>query len=199
MDEMTSTKRLAVHSEIAAAGPSCRLVIVLLAILVGGCATGGGSGYQAGEQAAAGPPSVAAVTAAQTGNQPRGGPNDVTGLWQGQSVANCQGINPFSMNTRCHAINDIDLTLIQEGKKITGFYKCSVGNMDCRNQNDSGTVGAGEMRDKNRVSLRIAMPDGSSCIFNGAMISPNKLSGSYSCYEGGGLAEQGAFGVSRNY
>jgi hypothetical protein len=42
------------------------------------------------------------------------------------------------------------------------------------------------------------MPDGSSCLFNGAPTAANQIKGSYSCYQGGGLAEQGRFDVSRN-
>ena len=199
--------RSAVRSTIESILTTHRLIAVMLALAIGGCASGGGSyqsGYQSGvasppSSQASAPAAAAAASDSGGGNQPRGGPNDATGLWQGTSRAGCQSLNPMGFNTRCSAINNIQLTLIQEGSKISGFYKCSTGNQDCRNQNDSGTVGSGDMRSNGRVAMRIAMPDGSSCIFNGLMAAANQMKGSYSCYQGGGLAEQGSFQVSRNY
>jgi hypothetical protein len=123
---------------------------------------------------------------------------DTSGVWDGQSVASCNAFNPTSFSTRCNAINKITLTMVQENAKITGFYKCSIGNTGCRNQNDSGTIASGSMKN-GRLALRIGMPDGSSCIFNGLPIAANQIRGSYSCYQGGGLAEQGRFEVARNY
>jgi hypothetical protein len=123
---------------------------------------------------------------------------DASGVWDGQSVASCTAFNPLSFNTRCNAINKIAITMVMENAKITGFYKCSIGNMDCRNQNDSGTIASGSM-EHGRLALRIGMPDGSSCIFNGVLTAANQIKGNYTCYQGGGLAEQGRFEIGRNY
>ena len=76
-----------------------------------------------------------------------------------QSVASCTQFNPLSFNTRCNAINKIAITMVQENGKITGFYKCTIGNMDCRNQNDSGTIANGSIQN-GRLALRIGMPTG---------------------------------------
>lgn len=123
---------------------------------------------------------------------------DASGVWDGKSVASCTSFNPLGFNTRCNAVNKIVLTMVQENTKITGFYKCSIGNMDCRNQNDSGTIAVGSINSR-RLALRIGMPDGSSCLFNGVPTAANQIKGSYACYQGGGLAEQGRFDVGRNY
>ncbi len=123
---------------------------------------------------------------------------DFSGVWDGQSVASCTQFNPLSFNTRCNAINKIAITMVQENGKITGFYKCTIGNMDCRNQNDSGTIANGSIQN-GRLALRIGMPDGSSCIFNGMPTGANQLKGNYTCYQGGGLAEQGRFEIARGY
>jgi hypothetical protein len=163
--------------------PRAALAAMLLAIAAAGCASS-----TASEPAS---PSAAHNQAAQP-------MFDVSGVWEGRSMANCASFNPLSFNTRCNAINRIALTMVQGDKKITGFYKCSVGNMDCRNQNDSGTIANGSMKN-GRLSLRIGMPDGSSCIFNGLPTGANQIRGNYSCYQGGGLAEQGRFEVNRNY
>lgn len=200
------SKPITVRSTIAPVPITHWILAVTLAFAIGGCASGG-SGYSSGEQAGIVPAASSPQSSAQSGaaasdsggNQPRGGLNDATGLWQGTSRAGCQSLNPMGFNTRCSAINNIQLTLIQEGSKISGFYKCATGNQDCRNQNDSGTLGSGEMRSGSRVALRIAMPDGSSCLFNGVLVAANQMKGAYSCYQGGGLAEQGSFQVSRNY
>ncbi len=123
---------------------------------------------------------------------------DFSGVWEGQSVASCTQFNPFAINTRCNAINKIAITMVQENTKITGFYKCAIGNMICRNENDSGTISNGSIRN-GRVALRIGMIDGSSCIFNGVPTGANQLTGNYTCYQGGGLVEQGSFRIARGY
>jgi hypothetical protein len=164
-----------------------------LAGCAGSSAAPGASAQAAPEVAAGAPPEA---PPAQPG-MPRP-VFDVSGVWDGKSVASCLSYNPFAFNTRCNAINKITITMVMETAKITGFYKCSVGNMDCRDQNDSGTIANGKM-EHGHLALRIAMPDGSSCIFNGTPTAANRISGSYACYQGGGLAEQGSFEIARNY
>lgn len=141
-------------------------------------------------------------TSAGSPSGPRASSNDnpifdASGVWDGTSTATCS-FSPLAFNSRCNAINQIALTMIQERAKISGFYKCSIGNTDCLNQNDSGTIASGSLKD-GRLALRIGMPDGSSCIFNGLPTGANQLMGNYTCYQGGGLAEQGRFQVNRHY
>ena len=120
---------------------------------------------------------------------------EVTGVWRGESSAECGMLLPD--DTRCGAVNDITLTLLQQGAKVSGFYKCSYGNMDCRNGNDTGKVALGTMG-TNLLQMRVMMPDGSDCIFNGRPTG-NAIEGSYLCLQGGGLIERGIWRAGRNY
>ncbi len=167
-------------------GRLAALAVIFLAIAVWGCA------------ASPAPGAMTNATSAQSQPDAARPIFDASGVWDGQSVASCTSFNPLSFNTRCNAINKITLTMVQENAKITGFYKCAIGNIDCRNQNDSGTIAAGSMN-HGHLALRVGMPDGSSCLFNGLPAAANQIKGNYTCYQGGGLAEQGRFEIGRNY
>lgn len=119
----------------------------------------------------------------------------LAGFWTGTTTAFCN-LNPAEIDTRCNSINVITLSLLQGEKGLTGFYKCSYGNQNCRNQNDSGKVAAGSMHGR-RFLMRIALPDLSSCIFEGAANGLASIRGGYFCYQGGGLMEQGQFEIRR--
>lgn len=99
--------------------------------------------------------------------------------------------------TRCGAVNEITLTLLQQGAKVSGFYKCGYGNMDCRNGNETGKVALGTMGTY-LLQMRVMMPDGSDCIFNGRPKS-DAIEGSYLCLQGGGLIERGIWRARRSY
>lgn len=120
---------------------------------------------------------------------------EVTGVWRGNSSAECAMLIPDE--TRCGAVNDITLTLLQQGAKVGGFYKCSYGNMDCRNGNETGKVALGTMGTY-LLQMRVMMPDGSDCIFNGRPKS-DAIEGSYLCLQGGGLIERGIWRARRSY
>ena len=64
----------------------------------------------------------------------------------------------------------------------------------------TGTIADGKVREGS-VALRVMMPDGSSCLFNGrpSQDKQNKLRGTYFCMQGGGYIEQGRFQVERGY
>ncbi len=155
------------------------------------------AGYACSSATAAAPSAMpASGSQSQVGSAAGHGFN-ASGIWEGKSVATCLA-GPFSIDTRCNAINQIAITMVQDHEKITGFYKCSTGNTDCRNQNDSGTIFGGSLKN-GKLFLRIGMPDGSSCLFNGSPVAANLIRGGYSCYQGGGFEEQGRFEVGRNY
>jgi hypothetical protein len=168
----------------------------MLALVLSGC---GRAGYSGSAESAAGALQAGVSTGQASPSKQQELLPDASGLWQGTSTAYCRPTTPFSFNTRCNAINNIQLTFIQNGSKISGFYKCSVGNQDCRDQNESGKIGPGDVKPGGRVSFRLLLVDGSSCIFNGVLTAPNALAGNYTCYQGGGLVEQGRFAVSRSY
>jgi hypothetical protein len=120
---------------------------------------------------------------------------DVTGKWAGNSNTSCGVL--LSDKGRCGAINEIAFTLFQDGSDLTGVYGCSTGTVICRNLNENGKVSAGTINGS-LVRIRVAMADGSSCMFNGHFQSESAMGG-FSCYQGGGLVEQGGWRVKRMF
>lgn len=120
----------------------------------------------------------------------------VTGVWQGQSWANCN-LLMMADETRCGAVNPITFTLLQKQAEVGGYYKCAFGNMNCLNMNETGRVATGNLG-PNMLSMRVMMPDGSDCMFNGHPAG-DAMEGSYLCMQGGGLIEQGLWRVRRSY
>ncbi len=97
-------------------------------------------------------------------------------------------------------MNLITLTLVQSGGEISGHYTCEFGNYLCRHDgmDDAGYIAAGSVVGRN-LRLRIMIPaDVSSCMFYGA-ISAERMTGGYTCYEGGGLVEEGIWQAVRIY
>jgi hypothetical protein len=119
----------------------------------------------------------------------------LSGLWEGTAVNDCSFIQ--MERTRCHALVNIALTMTQRGSSITGFYTCRSGTMSCRNQNDRGDIRYGAVR-QDRLSFRVTMPDGSSCIF-GSTPQADKMTGSYICLQGAAFVERGRWEVERIY
>ena len=114
------------------------------------------------------------------------GSDGVIGTWEGTTVARCPGSPPG----RCNAQQKISITL-HEGNNstIAGSYTCAYGNQTCLRQNNTGTVTDVTLTGS-RITFRVIMPDGTSCIFNGN-VANNTITGGYSCYSGGSLLEQG--------
>jgi hypothetical protein len=140
---------------LAAILPTRGGLIALVMALLQGCAAA--SRYEA----VANPPkpaSRAALAVGQVETIP-----DLNGVWQGETLAGCE--RPLH-NSRCHAINNIGFTLLQNGRTVTGYYKCAYGNFECRNMNDTGRIGNGDLSAK-LLTLRVMMPDASDCIFCG--------------------------------
>jgi hypothetical protein len=120
------------------------------------------------------------------------GSERVLGMWEGTTIARCPGSRPG----RCNAQQKISITLQESNNsKIAGSYTCAYGNQTCLRQNNTGTVAAVRLADS-RITFRVFMPDGTSCIYNGN-VANNAISGGYSCYGGGGLLEQGSWTAHR--
>jgi hypothetical protein len=164
--------------------------------LVAGCSAGEPPQYA---PSSATPPEASSASPANSGAANEQG---YTGLWEGTSTAACMPFQPDI--TRCNAVQKITLKMFQVGSKITGQYTCATGNMDCRDTNTTGTIADGQVRDGG-PALRVMLPDGSSCLFNGrpspgSMPAPaEKLTGTYLCLQGGGFIERGSFRVERAY
>ncbi len=119
------------------------------------------------------------------------------GVWEGETrVIPC-----FPMYTpmgRCNAVNRITFMIRQDGSSIRGDYTCAIGTAVCRdaNKTTTGEIVTGSVRGTT-ISMRVLLPaDLSSCIYNGE-VSFARINGSYRCYQGGGLNEQGMWQVSR--
>jgi hypothetical protein len=137
---------------------------------------------------------VAMSSAAAHSQEGKNSPTGVTGVWQGQTSANC-AMTPD--RSRCGAVNYITLTLFQHGSEVTGSYKCAYGNLNCRNMNDTGRVANGKMGNT-LLTLLVMLPDGSSCRFSGQP-KGDKIQGGYICTQGGARIEQGVWKAQRSY
>jgi hypothetical protein len=120
---------------------------------------------------------------------------DVTGVWQGRSFADCPIVTTTNPG-RCGAMQQITLTMFQEGDHISGSYRCSFGNENCRDLAETGKISVGELTDR-LLRIAVMLEDGSMCRFTG-MPHNGILEGRYQCHWGGPM-EQGAFRVERSY
>ncbi len=139
---------------------------------------------------------LALIQACGMVSSPAQKPNfDVTGTWGGTSITNC-GVLLYD-KYRCNAMQRITFTLFQDGSDLSGVYSCSYGTMVCFNMNDKGRIVSSTLNGS-LARMRVMMPDGSSCIFNGTF-RPESAVGGFACYQGGGLLEQGGWQATRLY
>ena len=121
---------------------------------------------------------------------------NVSGLWSGTTlVTPCA----FALSGRCNAQNKITLNLTQQSNHITGSYTCAYGTMVCRNggADNTGTVAWGRISG-NLMRLNLTIPaDASNCYYNGMLVSATAMHGTYMCYNGGALVEEGTWSVKR--
>ena len=122
---------------------------------------------------------------------------NLSGTWEGETrVIPC--VPKFTPMGRCNAVNRITFVIKQDGSSFRGKYKCANGTAVCRNANrtTSGKIVHGTLSGSTIAMRVILSGDLSSCIYNG-QASSAKLSGTYRCYQGGGLNESGMWQVSR--
>jgi hypothetical protein len=120
----------------------------------------------------------------------------VTGFLEGMSSADCIGDTTANPG-RCHATQKITLTMLQQGKEITGYYTCAYGNEVCRNMDETGVIRNGAMTGR-RLTMRVMLGDGSMCFYTGMPLD-GVMEGRYSCLQGAGIVERGAFRTVRSY
>jgi hypothetical protein len=120
---------------------------------------------------------------------------DVTGEWRGiTQVRACETQD----SGRCNAFNIVKFSLVQRSSRISGKYACSYGNFECRHDgvDSEGYVQWGDIKGS-AVRLDVLLPgDLSSCLYNGR-VSADRIVGSYRCYAGGGIMEQGTWQITR--
>ncbi|MGH7906068.1 MAG: hypothetical protein ACREP6_05525 [Candidatus Binataceae bacterium] len=117
------------------------------------------------------------------------------GLWQGKAISSC-GVWESDPD-RCHAVVNIAITMLQEGPLIHGFYKCTAGNMMCRDADSGGVIKNVSVRGDILI-FRVMMSDGSSCIYDG-QIADATMTGGFTCIAGLGLTERGRWRVTHIY
>jgi hypothetical protein len=121
---------------------------------------------------------------------------DIAGVWSGSSTASCAG--GFTSVGRCNAIAKITFLLRQDGNQIKGSYGCTYGNMNCRDMNATGKIPAGRISGSQLQGMRVELPDGTSCLFDG-VFAPGNGRGGYQCFAGGAVIEQGSWQVARAF
>jgi hypothetical protein len=124
---------------------------------------------------------------------------DITGVWKGTTtLAPCGAMN--HSESICNAVNRIVLFLVQENSEVRGTYRCDFGTYICRDNNiaNSGYIARGTITGNHAV-MRIMIPaDVSSCMYYG-IFSEERAGGHYTCFEGGGIVEQGVWEAERFY
>jgi hypothetical protein len=189
------------NTVISLAREALVIIIVLLCVTMGGCgsSTPESVSMTSIEQARENPSPVAAGT--QQFSAPsakvsitavKGDQSKVVGVWSGTTVANCA----MSARNRCNAEQKVTITLIQDSK-LTGYYRCAYGTLNCLNMNETGKVVDAKLNES-RVTIRVAMPDATSCLYSG-LIANDAVRGGYSCYAGGATIEQGSWQAQRSY
>jgi hypothetical protein len=173
----------------------CRIsgivVCALLTALAVGCSSGGSENYSSVPAAQ----STAAESGAQTAST-SDAQSGFAGVWQGTTLASCAAF--AHLPSRCNAEQVVTITLLPGPKgKLTGRYTCAYGNMDCFHMNDTGRVMDVSLAGT-RMNVRVIMPDATSCIYTGMNVNET-INGGYSCYQGGGLIEEGSWRARRSY
>jgi hypothetical protein len=119
----------------------------------------------------------------------------MAGVWHGISVSDCSGVT-LKDPGRCNAVQNITLTMFQQGDQLTGFYRCAYGTQNCRDLDEAGVIKNGKMNG-HRLMMRVMLEDGAMCYFTG-MSEGDHLDGGYLCMVSG-LFEKGQFHTQRSY
>jgi len=188
---------------LAGRDPSTRQTLLvgiagmLITVLIAGCgANAPESGSYSSAAATSTDTSNSSQTSLKAGDVPSKPSKEhaLIGVWEGTTVANCS----LSLPSRCNAQQDVSMTLLQgDNSKLNGYYKCSYGNMNCYNMNETGKIVDGSLNGS-QLSMRVMMRDGTSCRFTGRTQS-GTVNGGYSCYAGGSILEQGSWRARRSY
>ena len=121
-------------------------------------------------------------------------PGKVISYWTGTTEARCGSL--VTDRARCGAVQNITLTLVEEGSKITGSYTCAFGTQNCRGMQNEGKVISGSLNG-GRVEFAVLAPDGSTCRYTG-LLAHDSGRGAYNCKGGSRLGERGSWTVNRS-
>lgn len=117
-----------------------------------------------------------------------------TSYWAGTTQARCGAM--ASDSTRCNALQNITLKLIQDGTKITGVYTCAYGNQNCRDLQETGMIVNGSLNGS-QLSILVQTPNRTTCRFTG-VLSNDSGNGSYNCKGGSRPVERGSWRIHRS-
>ncbi|MGH7984849.1 MAG: hypothetical protein ACREQX_00965 [Candidatus Binataceae bacterium] len=120
---------------------------------------------------------------------------DVSGVWEGIRIDSCDPLQVDPM--RCNATMQLTLTVLQRADKISGFYRCATGTVDCYNMDETGVIKQGSIR-PGLLQFRVMLEDGSSCLFNSVPAS-ERMTGGFMCLQGAAILERGRWRVQRSY
>jgi|SRR5208283_439277 len=120
-------------------------------------------------------------------------PASTTSQWTGTTKARCGTMT--TDHSRCSAVQNITLTLAQDGSKISGSYTCAYGNTNCRGMQEAGKIEQGTLKG-DHLELVIMTPDRSTCRFHG-LLRGDSGKGSYYCKGGSQLDERGSWRIKR--
>lgn len=141
---------------------------------------------------------AASAPSAQVSTTGHPQPLNFAGVWEGTSVADCFGAGLVATESgRCSSMQNITLTMFQDGATVTGFYRCAFGTQNCRNLDDKGVIKNAHIFGR-RLTMRVMLEDGSMCFFSG-MSRDSHLIGGYMCLQGAGIVEEGRFTTQRSY
>jgi hypothetical protein len=118
-------------------------------------------------------------------------PADIGGTWEGSTTAGC-----FMARGRCNAYRLITMSIVQNGSNLSGSYTCAYGNMVCLGDANAGTIATGRVDGSYLPDLRIQLPDGVDCLYQGHFTG-NQGEGGYMCLVGGRMIEQGSWLLKR--
>ena len=137
--------------------------------------------------------SASQATSAQV-SQADGNGAVLDGVWKGTTTAYC---NELRFQGRCNAQQQVTMTFVEQGDKITGDYECAYGNHDCHPGAESGRIVVGSLNGSQlRVQVAMSDPDQLMCIYNGHLAN-HGIGGGYECLAGGALMEQGTWQMER--
>jgi hypothetical protein len=135
----------------------------------------------------------AALGCFQTQSQTMNINTSILGIWSGTSTASCTF--PYTRPGRCNAQQKITLLIIKKTNGYGGQYSCAYGNMVCRNANESGQIVAVTSPGGSLEQIRVELPDGTSCLYTGGF-QTHQVKGTYACYGGASIIEQGYWQAS---
>ena len=120
---------------------------------------------------------------------------DVTGVWRCSRVRVMSLTAPHRVSSgRSMPHSAEDFPQGRQGERLlkVRLRQHGLPQRQRHRQGRPGTMGT------SLLQMRVMMPDGSDCIFNGRPMG-NAIDGSYLCLQGGGLIERGIWRAGRNY